>query len=881
MAAAALTAVAVSSSVAGATPPRATSALPPGESGYFSTAAQAQYEADGNPSDFGPHVDDQREPYWHFRYLTNGFERPTGTPTRPHKGVRIYRDGAGIPLIEGKTGRDVWFGAGYAAAVDRLFEMDAIRRIAEGTLAELTGAGQVPADLETRTLTYTHAEYMRMFHRLPARSRAAIAGYAAGAEARIKQVNADPAQLAPAEDVLLSTDTVDPSHPQTVADWSIVDTMASGVFITRNVASQGGLEMDNVGYLRQLEHRYGKTAGRRVFGSLFPDNDPKAAVTVHGRRFSNLPRGEDTAAARRHALTRAENYADRLPRALADGPGTGHSKTPSATVAAAPEPAAAHQAWPTSSAYDAAVVAAARRLDAWGAGLHGGSFAYAVNGRRTPGRSALLASNPQLAYSYPSELWGLQVHGGGYDARGVSVPGIPTVGIGHTPTVAWGLTTGYSKTIDSFIETTRPNPKAGGPPQYRHDGRWHDESCRLARVSYRAASPQGVPGGPGAGPTAPSVTRRICRTDHGPVVATADHGHLARSVDYAMWKHDVDTVNGILQWDRARTLHDVVRGIAHVTWNENIVAADSRGHILYWHPGRYFRRAPGTDQRFPLRGTGSQDERGLVGIKRMPHVIDPRSGYVANWNTKPAHGWYDGDVSGTNTRPGGPANRVVVVQHLLRRAHHATARSLDRWDRRIGESDDRAIGYLPAILSHRHDPRLTPAERQAMTLLAGWDGRAYAPGEKHGSSPVNTPAAHATDGPAPTLFAAVVRDLKRELFGSLPRNLRARLDTEPTDGTHAYDVTPLDNEALRVLRPGFSGLRALPRWAQGRSRAELVAHALGAAIRQLRSTYGKRPSSWRRSHAVSDIESLTGVVGPSTQMPFEDRGTWVQHVAFR
>jgi len=845
----------------------AVSSLPPGESGFFPIGDEADY-------------DDQRSPYWHFRYEPDGFEAPHGTPVEPTPGVRIYRDARGVPLIYGSNAKDVWFGAGYAAATDRLFEMDAIRRIAEGTLSELTGASSVPADLEERTLTYTTAEYDAMFHRLPAASRTAIAGYAAGVEARIKQVNADPADLAPGEDVVLSTDTVNPADPETVADWTVADTMACGVFVTRDIASQGGDEMANVAALRHLQQRFGRKNGRAIFASLFPDNDPKAIVTIHGRSFSNLPRGDRSPEDRRRDLRRAENFAGHLPLALAKGPGTGNSSVPSATPAATPPiPAGAAPAYPTRTAYDDAVLRAVTRLEAWRHGLHGGSFAYAVSGRRTKSGKPMLVSDPQLAYSYPSELWELQVHGGGYDARGVSVPGLPTVGIGHTTSVAWGLTTGYSKTIDSFIETTRPNPSAGGPPQYRHDGRWRDESCRTTTISYRASSPQGVPAGPGVGPTAPSVRDRICRTDHGPVVATADHGRLARSVDYAMWKHEDDTVTGILDWDRARSLADVVKGVKQVTWNENIVAADSRGHIGYWHPGRYFRRAPGTDQRFPLRGTGSQDERGFLGYRQMPHVIDPSDGYVANWNTKPAHGWVDGDLSGTNTRPAGPANRLAVVDRLLARAHGATAASLDRWDRVIGESDDRAIGYRPAILSDRHDKRFDRAERRAMRLLAGWDGLAYRPG--HGSSALGTAASKVTDGPAPTLFAAVVAALKRELFSSLPASIRSRLDTEPSDGTHAYDVTPLDNDALRILRHGFSGLRPLPRWAHGRSRPTLIRRALATAIRSLDRTYSAKPSSWRRHHAASAVDSLSGVVGPSLTMPFEDRGTWVQHVTFR
>jgi hypothetical protein len=48
----------------------------------------------------------------------------------------------------------------------------------------------------------------------------------------------------------------------------------------------------------------------------------------------------------------------------------------------------------------------------------------------------------------------------------------------------------------------------------------------------------------------------------------------------------------------------------------------------------------------------------------------------------------------------------------------------------------------------------------------------------------------------------------------------------------------------------------------------------------MRQIYGAKPSTWRRHHGISHINSLTGVVGPSATEPFQDRGTWVQEIAF-
>jgi acyl-homoserine lactone acylase PvdQ len=129
------------------------------------------------------------------------------------------------------------------------------------------------------------------------------------------------------------------------------------------------------------------------------------------------------------------------------------------------------------------------------------------------------------------------------------------------------------------------------------------------------------------------------------------------------------------------------------------------------------------------------------------------------------------------------------------------------------------------------------------------------------------------------LFTAIRDKVKNRLFHGLSRDLKARLDTLPTE-SHQYDVTPMDNLALRVVRPGWAGLPP-PTVVIGVHRPRAVLrHALAAALADLTKTYGAKQSTWHRSHAVSHLESLTGVVGPSATEPFVDRGSWVQQVAF-
>ncbi|HSD50343.1 MAG TPA: penicillin acylase family protein, partial [Candidatus Methylomirabilis sp.] len=53
--------------------------------------------------------------------------------------VWISRDGCGVPQVDAETLGDLAFGLGVATAQDRLWQMDMLRRLAGGCLAELLG----------------------------------------------------------------------------------------------------------------------------------------------------------------------------------------------------------------------------------------------------------------------------------------------------------------------------------------------------------------------------------------------------------------------------------------------------------------------------------------------------------------------------------------------------------------------------------------------------------------------------------------------------------------------------------------------------------------------------------------------------------------------
>ena len=896
---------------------KAETALPPGQSGFFSAAGQAQGLLTGNPADFGAHVDDQRLMYWGFDAKPGALGAKPGTPLTPtpRDGVEIYRDSFGVPIVYAPNVRDLWFGVGYAIAQDRLFFMDAIRRTGAGTLSELTGCGGVPADLQQRVLGYTDAEYQAFFDRMSQDSKDSILGYVDGVNAWRAVVMTDPSLL-PAEYVLLST---------TPAEFAVKDVLTASVYMTRYVASEGGSEFRNIAMLKELAKEYGSAqAAKDAFLDMVWLEDSRAVTTIPlaEGRFTNQPEPAD---GREAVFNRLADWALSLPDTLARGPGTGNSAAPvpcsqptglgsvpgiaSSGQRPAGEglPLTQAQARALRPAQRARAVQAVRRsvvaaLMEFAGRLHGGSMAFAIGTSRTRDHGTLMLSGPQLDFFYPSYLTEYEIHSGDYNARGSSVPMLPVVGIGYTDHVAWGLTTGYSKTVDSFIETICSTAQIGAntckADQYFHQGQWKDMSCRTEVLKYRPAS-QGLPFG-----TADlTSSAKICRTVHGPIVARDDAAGLARSLQYAMWMHEVDTIEGVREWNRLKTFDEFRNAVAKVTWNENVTVATRDGHIAYFHPGLFPARNADTDMRLPTPGTGEFDLGAPLPFEQLPHVIDPVQGFVANWNTKPAFGWLDGEGLGDTARPGGHGQRVTSIQDFLATRSDWSFADLRAIDAHLGTTDHRAREYLPLMRTFRNSAAagLSELQKAALDLILGWDRSHFGPG-------IDLNDASAKDGPAATVFGEYVGALRDELFASLKTHV---IDTgtksDASDditifnrlavsGSHVFDQSVMDNLILRIFDPASSSLLPRRDYTGGRSRDAVMLAALDTALSRLATTYnGGTPlspadlSKCTRVHPRRKICSLTGVIGPGAYtlpngscvtMPYQDRGTWVHRAGY-
>ncbi len=102
--------------------------------------------------------------------------------------VEIVRDTHGVPHIFGATDRDVYFALGYVHAQDRLWQMEVMRRTAQGRLSELFGSSTTRIDEFVRRLDLHELSRSSLAHQTP-ETIEALDAYSAGVNAWLKTVS--------------------------------------------------------------------------------------------------------------------------------------------------------------------------------------------------------------------------------------------------------------------------------------------------------------------------------------------------------------------------------------------------------------------------------------------------------------------------------------------------------------------------------------------------------------------------------------------------------------------------------------------------------------------------------------------------------------------
>lgn len=573
------------------------------------------------------------------------------------------------------------------------------------------------------------------------------------------------------------------------APWTATDSVAFGAFMLRRFGEIGGHEVGNYGVLQRLVTRLGSEQGRAVFDDFFWRNDPGAPVTI--------------------PVTEAALQAARRP----------------CVPQALPHDGAIAEAFPS--------LDAAKALWA-GLGVPSqlGSYAWAVRPSNSADGVAMLFGGPQMGWSTPEVVHEVQLTSeDGLNVEGMAFAGVPLVLIGRNADLAWTSTTAVGDNLDYYYETlcdAGVGPQSGSLFQ----GKCAPLSKRIEMINVRGAIP---------------VAYEVTRSVHGPAVLLPDQG-MALAQKRAHWKREAQSFAGFAKFNVARNIDEFAQGVPDLVTAHNFLYVDRKGNIGYWQAGEVPVRASGFDFRLPLPGDGTAEwtsER-----LPIPSSINPKQGYLANWNNKPSADYDSGD-----SRYFGKQWRLLDLQDRLAGKKlswddmHDIARDIARADQLGRESRY----LLPLLLKAVKASALSPVAQKAVALLQTFDGNAFA-------DAVDSPDI----APGFLVFSQWKEAVEQALFspaidGKLP-------DTAP-------------NVLIHVLEQHDTGKTSLPPrydYFQGQDANTLIVAALEAAVGELAELLGPQPASWAFPRPT--IEFDHPLLGHIATLPLSNRATYAQIV---
>ncbi len=655
----------------------------------------------------------------------------------------IVRGPHGVPHVFSDSLEGAFHHAGYAVAQDRLWQMELSRRSARGRLSALVGRSALRSDRDALRFGYTEAEYAQLFSRLSDRTQRLLTSYAGGINAWIEEA-------AESEKLPLKFQGNRPPP------WTVADSLAIGVNLVRQFGRGGGGEIRNLLAYTYLNGRLGDRA-LDAFQDLFWQND---AASIPTCPVNDDPlKGESPF--KKVSEDVLKEHAGLLPRVnmLELLPAIRISEQAEMKVLA--EQMGLPHKW--------------------------GSYAMVISAARSAIGVPLLLSGPQMGFQSPSVVHQMSISCPEYTAVGMGVPGVPGVLVGHSPTLAWGLTSGVADTDDIFFLKLNPD----NPDQYEYQGEWREFDVVEPPIVIRDAEP---------------TTGRREMSAYGPVVLKSVSTGVAYARKSTIWMAETDGLEALLDLPACRTMREVRQVALTINANFNLFAAAADGQIGWFYCGRVPLRPPNVDPRLPA--PARHEWVGIVAADSMPYVVNPGQGWIANWNNKPVAWWpnMDTPVWGRIFR-----NEILVKQ--MRDKRRISAQDLERFARRLSTHKIEPDYFVNDLLGCGQASDASAAQRRALDYLRYWDGD-YMEGSV-----------------APVIYDAWFEALQREVFFE----------------TYGSFLSPANFQMVVQPTLVWNALRGRTRIAymNGRDLTEVLWSAFETAVSSLENGRGPDVAAWR------------------------------------
>jgi acyl-homoserine lactone acylase PvdQ len=696
--------------------------LPAGEGGLDNAGQLAEFQLHGT---YPPHFTDQLPLYAGLLYASPTLTREqipsyykdatfgvkegdVASVESPRSDVTIERDKSfGVPRIYGATRAGMMFGAGYAAAADRLFFIDVLRHTGRAELSSFIGGSEGNRAMDrTQWLIapYTEADLESQIQNAPKL-------YGAEAEKFITDVNEFVAGINQYIIEALLNPNKMPAEYAAIGKsptlWKPTDVIAEASLIGGIFGKGGGAEVRSALVAEAFEKQFGKKA-RTMWEDFREHNDPEAPNTI-SKSFpyeTNSPFSPTGLAMPDPGSVSFVKDGEQLQGAAASSSPSAPTSSPQVTDTPAPQPI------PDDGSLGSQLLKAAL------AGPPHASNWELVNATHSTNGHSLAVMGPQVGYYVPEVLMEEDLHAPEVDARGAAFPGVNLyVELGHGRDYAWSATSAGSDNIDTFAEVL-----CGDEFHYIYKG----QCLAMEKLEHTNAWT------PNASDKTPPGSEKltIYRTVHGIVYArgTLKGSKAAFTSARTTYFHEADSAIGFSELNEPHFItgpEQFKQAVSKINFTFNWSYVDAN-NIAYYLSGWYPQRAPKTSPDFPILGTGEFDWQGFepklhiesdLPFEAHPNAINPD--LLVSWNNKQAPGWSAAD---DNYAYGSIYRMQLIRSHieadLAGGKKMGIAELVSAMDEAATE-DIRAVQLWPILKAALGTPS-TPQLGEAIAKLESW-----------------------------------------------------------------------------------------------------------------------------------------------------------------
>lgn len=317
-----------------------------------------------------------------------------------------------------------------------------------------------------------------------------------------------------------------------------------------------------------------------------------------------------------------------------------------------------------------------------------GSNAWVVSGRMSVTGKPLLADDPHLGLQAPSIWYLAELKGPHFHVMGATVPGLPGVIIGHNDHIAWGVTNGGSDAQDLYVL-----PKTA------------KVHTLIETIQVKDASPVQFP---------------VQLSKYGPIISAVDPRIKKMGVRLAIrWTALLPgdtTVESFIKLDDAKNWYEFKKALSYmVAPTQSFVYADTQGNIGYYYAGRVPIRSSGWTGLMPVQPDVDHRWLGFVAFRNLPHVYNPKSGYIISANNKVVPDSYPYQLT---YRWRAAPYRAMRLHQLLLAPGKSTVKRF-----KAMQLDTLSLFWLAVKPSLLHVVPLDQRSQVGLAILKKWDGQ--------------------------------------------------------------------------------------------------------------------------------------------------------------